>query len=278
MSESQLIKADTEMKILPNDTELLIMGNSHSLALLPAHLRKASNISSYGERIHQSYYKLDYVLNSNIKPHYVVLNYDLGQLRDYSVDNQNYQFYWNNLENLKELLQFSDKRAGFIFNRLISFISPYHDGETEMFDFFFARGDTGKLRDKDVDMSEVTTTSMKSDSCLEEQFGDLPLYFFDKLLERIVKEDIQLILVRFPVTRNYFLSQSTCYSPLDYYSRLLSKMINKNDNIRVLDYHDVYNDGYFRDPHHLAGESIRVSFTQKFSLDLDSIANASGMH
>ncbi|UXP32935.1 hypothetical protein N6H18_03065 [Reichenbachiella agarivorans] len=267
MKSSQLLHSDEIMKSLSSDIDYLVMGTSHSLAVQTTIFPNSSNVASYGEGIHNTYYKLNYIINElSVKPSKVILSCDLGMLKHSDIDHQNYQFYWNRYENHAELLHFAEHPTEFIINRITDYLFPYKNGEIEVFDYFFAKKTTVKnaaLRNQnEIKKLSVEEKKVLDSACQNQQISELGQYYFEQIIELCRLHDIELILIRFPVTPHYYYQHSTCFDPELYYDTLTKTFIRSDDQIKLYDFHNIYDESAFADPDHLKGGKIRDNLTR----------------
>lgn len=270
MEESQLIQTHEKMESLDSSPEILVLGNSHALAIQEEQFDDLVNLASYGEEIHQTYFRLNYIAREKkLSPQRLIISCDPGWLRDPKIDDQAYQWYWNNLED-EDLKSFSKSQFEFHSNRILSALFPYIHSEREAFDFLFGDAKKGDLRkeDKFIAREKLTVEKQLNDSCLEAQFSPLGMHYLDKILKVCETESIGLILLRFPLTPEYLFEQSTCYDPEAYYSRLM-ELINY-ENVNFIDLHSAFPPDDFRDPHHLKGGEPRQRLSRMLG---DSLFN-----
>lgn len=266
MQESQLIISDGKMNAAHGAYENLVAGNSHGLALQDAVFDQSLNVSSYAETIQNSYFKIRHlVVEKEIKVKRLILSYDLGFLEEIELDNQSYQFYWNKYEVRRELFQFSDAPATFIFNRILAFCFPYKDGEVDAFDYLFATEKSAEaemLREQTRLGEKATLTRTITDECLQKAIKPSAFYYFQKIIDLCKSQGIELVLIRYPVTPAYYISKSMCYDPEDFYELIALQTSGGMNGVKVLDFHDLYDVRSFRDGHHLNAGEIRVAFSR----------------
>ena len=264
MDASQLMKSD---RILNQQKTgfTVIAGNSHTLALQPSVFKNSINIASYGEALHNTYFKLKFLVERGSKPRQIILSFDLGALSRPGIDHQNYQYYWNQYEDPWELLQFSGNKIDFVFTRLTSWAFPYLDGEVEVFDYFFskpAEGELENLRDKNATVYPAMKRVL-TDSCLQAQISPIGEYYLKKIIELCNETGTNLFLIHFPVTKAYYLGQSLCFDPQKYKQQVIERFgLEEPGKIMFIDLHDLYDDSFFYDPHHLKGGQVRTDFSK----------------
>lgn len=280
MAESALYQSDRSLCNLGQDTKVIIAGHSHAMALSHPDWTDAKNIASAGEVLHQSYSKLRYAIEeAKTRPELIVFPLDLGALRNYNPDRQSYQGYWNRYENSHELAQFSENSIDFWAYRLIGRILPYKDGLHDLVDYLFA--DSLEQREamrrqgrKNINQRPDTLQRERIDGCLEQQFSAYGLHYLHATVELAHRHGIELVFVRFPVTRGFYFKESSCYEPEDYYRVLTDSLNDWQGTYRLMDFHDAFPDSVFRDPHHLEAGPTRLQFTEMLRAALESDAGS----
>lgn len=266
MNSSQLIQSDMAMRNVQKPLKYLISGTSHALALQPEYFENSINISSYAESIQNTYFKLSHLVNEKeIRTENIILSYDLGFLSNVDIDNQPYQYYWNKYENRQELIKFSEDRISFLGNRISTFLFPYKDGEIDWFDFYFAKTTKGgeNLRNSKAITKLAPIEKRNLDKeCFDKKISDFGLYYFNNIINLCAKNNINLILIRFPVTEKFYFNASKCFKPDDYYKKVKSICFENFNFVKVYDFHNIYSEEYFRDPHHLKKGKIRDDFSE----------------
>lgn len=267
MRHSQLLKSDEELRKVSKVQKFLIMGNSHSFNIKSEFFSGSINVASYGEEIHNTYFKLKHLLSERkVMPANVILSCDLGMLKDAKIDDQNYQFYWNQYENTFELFFFSENRITFLANRMMGYLFPYWNGEVEVFDYLFADRSTHKIAmlraQAKIKKFDPNNKRIVESGCLENQFKEPAVFYFNKILDLCKDNDIQLFLIRYPVTESYYFDNSKCFEPDEYYHKL-EELYMGNRDVKLLDYHSYFPDSEFADPDHLKGGAVRQELSKK---------------
>lgn len=268
MSESALYKSDPVLQSIHEETEVLIVGHSHAMSLETNYWPHAHNMAGVGEFLHQSYYKLHYAIEEmGVRPKTVIFPLDLGATRPRNPDRQNYPSYWNRYEKHLELARFSEHPIDFWAYRLAGGMLPYKDGLHDFIDFLFAdtlkQGEAMRLAGKqDINQQPDTLRRNYPDACLDKEFSAYGMHYLRSTLALSARHGIDLVFVRFPVTRGFYYRESSCYDPEVYYKMLSDSLTEWQGAYRVLDYHDTFADSLFRDPHHLEAGQVRQRFTE----------------
>ncbi len=268
MADSALMKSDRVLHTVGNETQVLIAGHSHTMALETDVWEGAVNISSAGENLHQSYFKLRYAIEKlGSQPEVIVIPFDLGALRNYDPTKQNYQSYWNKYEDFKELARFSESKINFWAYRLTGGMLPYQDGLHDLVDFLFAdslaQNEAMRMGGKDKINQRPDTLHRAIDRArFDDEFSAYGLHFLRATAELALSHDVELVLVRFPVTRGHYFSNSSKFDPDEYYTAVTDSLDEWGASYRILDFHDAFPDSSFRDPHHLKAGAVRQQFTE----------------
>ncbi len=256
MRESSLIQSDIHLQNLPDSMDILVMGNSHAMSINTDLWDGAQNMSTSGEKLHQSYYKLKYLLETR-KKHAadVIMPCDLMTLRKESVDHNAYQYYWNRYVDEGELLQFSDHALDFSMHRLLNTLFPYKDGEKDLMDYYFAT-EKSKERARARALAKIQPLAPNaqrelSDSCAQAQISEYGRFYLTKIIELCEKHGSRLSFVRFPVTPHYFFEQSSCFDPEEHYRVVQTTFLQQGQTVPMYDFHQAFPLEAFRDPHHL---------------------------
>lgn len=256
MSESSLLKSDRYFQTLPAEMDVLVIGNSHAMSINPDLWEGCYNMSTSGECLHQTYYKLEHLLEvRERKVKQVVVPCDLMTLRAENLEHTRNQFYWNRFVNEGELSKFAEKPLDFSMHRLLNTLFPYKDGEKDVMDYYFAT-EQSKERARERAFAKIKSlsgdeTRSLTDSCLQAQISDYGRFYMNKLTKLCQQHQCELSLVRFPVTAHYFFSESACFDPEEHYQRVRETFQINGQSVPILDFHTAFPQSAFRDPHHL---------------------------
>lgn len=267
MRHSQLMKSHNQMIEAPNKIPLLIIGNSHSLAIQTSYFSGSVVTASYAEEIHNTYFKLNYLIRIlGKRPDTVFMSYDLGLLRYKNFDRQHHQFYWNKFEDPFELSAFSDDGIVFWMTRIFAWAFPYHDGEIEVFDYLFAKksslGEEMRGEQKVIGLPDDALREI-DEECLNEQISEYGQFYLEQILKLLNDVGSELVLIRFPVSENFYYTHSKCFDPERYYEKVFSESLSQYNHVKVLDFHDLCPDSDFRDSHHLKSGQPRILLTER---------------
>ena len=267
LSKGRLGQVDGEIKRLPMSDTTVIVGNSHAAAVEAELLPDAYNLASYGENIHQSYYRLNDLLNRKKKtPKRVLLSCDLWFLKNLLSTRDPNQCYWNSIEEWDELSNFADSRWDFYSQRLVSLLVPYKNFDVLLFDYLLApKQPVGAMRGQGSAESEEPGERSfhrePTEKGLQNQLSDYGIYFFRGILRLCREAEVELFLVRFPVTRAYYYEYSEDYEPERFYAELEKIVESEYPQAQLVDLHDAFVEQDFMDPHHLKGGEPRKRMT-----------------
>lgn len=256
MRGSSLIQSDRHLQSLPDSMDILVMGNSHAMSINPALWDGTQNMATSGEKLHQTYYKLKYVLETREKrAANVIMPCDLMTLWKETVDHTPYQYYWNRYVDEGELVQFSEHSLDFTMHRLLNTLFPYKDGEKDIMDYYLAN-EGSRIRAQARALAKIRTLDegaqrQLTDSCAQAQISEYGRFYLNKIIELCEEHDSRLSFVRFPVTPHYFFEESYCFNPEEHYQTIRETFLQQGKTIPMYDFHDAFPLKAFRDPHHL---------------------------
>ena len=268
MEKSHLMEIDSEFHSWNHEVPInyLIIGSSHSFGLQKEYVENAVHFGSWGEEVSRTYYKLKYVLEeSNYQVKNVLMNFDLGLTRRADVS-ENY-FYWIRYVDFLELGREKDCLPDYIYKYLKGLLFKYADGEMDIFEYFtLDESKSGALRSGDYipPLNALDTTSNRfSDECLKKELNQVAINYLVRLVELCEKHQVNLVLIKFPVTKYFYYKHSACYDPDEYYSVIEEEIQKNSTGTYIIDFQKLYfdDDSKFRDPHHLSGP-VRPGFTQ----------------
>jgi len=244
----------------------LAMGNSHN-CVNTFILENSFNYGAPGESYIQSYYKLKYILEeTNKKPENVILFIDMSSFNGVLGDRLEYNSYWIKYINYFELARVKNDRKvlnKWVEGRFFSYAGNYKDiklsfvylvkiKELNLHNGYRPHRDFKNFTDvknKYREAKKKVDIYLKRDS----YFDPVLQYYFESILELCLENDINVILVRIPVTKEYYEEASIGIPLSDLYGKI-EDSYRKFDNVSmVLDYHDLYFDHpeYFFDADHL---------------------------
>ncbi|MBU2649367.1 MAG: hypothetical protein KKA81_00400 [Bacteroidetes bacterium] len=285
----------------------LSMGNSHNTVNTYI-LENSYNYFSPAENYVQTYYKLKYILeNTEKKPENLLLYIDLSSFGPRAANYFEHNSYWVKYLDFFELARIKDDRdvlANWVEGRFFSYAGNYRDfklslvylvkiGKLELHhgyrpprnfkNFAYNKPEgVGILSDEStydwsdaipVDSTERMHRARQKSSIYfakDAYFDSSVAIYFEMILEKCRQHDVNVILLRAPVTKEYFQDVSQMI-PVELIYDSIKKIYSKYPNvIQVLDYHDLYFDHpeYFFDADHLNPVGAE-EFTKRLRCDLE---------
>ena len=259
MSFSQYNRQDKEFFSSHDDLHYLIMGDSHSEAgLNPEIIGSSYNYSSPAENYIHTYYKLKYILNnSSRKIDTVILPIDLHSLSSYKTDrviimNQHYldSYYWLKYIDCIEVGFYKGKLLHYMVDYFIARFFNYAGKMNNVFEYFFNEqkvvplikgfttfeGDYNHAKEKDPTRAK-RQAAFHLKNC--DYFDRDLVFYFKNTIELCHRNGIKVILVKYPVTRDYYVHASR-FIPIERLSQKVDALITKYPGIPILDYHSVF--------------------------------------
>lgn len=97
--------------------------------------------------------------------------------------------------------------------------------------------------------SQIATAHFKNSELIDDSL----VLFFEKILDLGRDYNISVVLVKFPVTEEYYNATGDYFQDKDSYYRDVSRIIQGYDDVYIMDYQKIYfsKPHLFRDAHHL---------------------------
>ncbi len=256
------------------DSEIVFLGDSHTCSAVDTSLIPRSlNYSAPSERYVHTYYKLKHLLElkPNIKT--VVLQYDWNNVvRGHSEWDQLY--FWKDLIDSSEL----DKEANTILYyqfvyKIMGVIAPY---TSNLFRFFEndknrTRSFPEKLNVAKEGYDHLTESKLERtvfwhfrDNTKKAKINELNKKYLFKILTLLNERQIDIYLIKFPLT-NFYYKASEPLMDIVAYEDILSSLMKRYQNIKLIDYSYLFanefctgfNCMYFYDFDHLNVDGAR---------------------
>lgn len=275
---------DEQFEAYDDTLKYLALGNSHNC--INTHILENSfNYGSPGEHYIQTYYKLKHILEkTDKKPENVILFIDISSFGPVVSNRFEYNSYWIKYLDYFEIARIKKKReilGRWLEGKFFSYAGNYKDIRLSIY-YFFKIGELNLhhgyrphrdyrnfAREEDKRKAARVKTSIYLTR--EGYFDrDLALYF-ERILKLCSGHDVNVILVRIPVTREYF-QEASSIVPVDDLYRKIENIYSRYPNVQdIFDYHDLYFDHpeYFFDADHLNPEGSDM-LTRKLREDLAS--------
>ncbi|CAG5084315.1 hypothetical protein [Parvicella tangerina] len=263
MKHSSLFKVDEKYQQLEESTHFntFVMGHSHTFALQEDMFENMFSFASTAETIDYTYYKFLHALEEKkLKIDTLILPLGIDYLKETKMDNAVYPFYWNRYLEFNSYLSYSNEKWSFFKNSVIGYIAPYVNGSNDIFDYYFSAGNEGLIRESNSVIPDSLVDFQIPKGTLDSQYL-FHYHFLEKIAITCADRNIELILITFPVTKQYFGKTASKIDPNEYFTSLKERFSKKNLAFNHLDFSRHYSSDCFRDPHHLEENQIRIEFT-----------------
>jgi len=244
----------------------LVMGNSHD-CIDTRILEHSFNYGSPSENYAQTYYKLRRVMQTTHKiPENLILFIDMSCFGKKISNRFDYSSYWVKYVDYGELARIKHDNnllVNWFGGRFCSYAGNYKEiqltllylikiGHMELYRGYHPHRDFRNFalnEDKTKEARRKAELYFSKDDYFD---PDMVLYF-ERLLQLCLDNHIRVILVRIPVTKEFW-DEALKIVPADTIYQRVDSIIRRYPNVtRVLDYHDLYfgHPDYFFDPDHL---------------------------
>ena len=276
---------DAQFNAYTDTLKYLSLGNSHNCVNTYI-LEKSFNYGSPGENYIQSYYKLKSILGkSGKRPENVILFADISSFGPMTADRLEYNSYWIKYIDYFELARVKKNRdilSKWLEGRFFSFAGNYKDiqltfiyaikiGKLELHNGYRPHRDFknfAREQNRKKQARAKTNIYLSKQGYLDKDI----LLYFEKILRLCQDYDINVILIRIPVTKEYF-EEASNIVPVDELYEQIDVVCKSYPNVtHFLDYHSLYFDHpeYFFDPDHLNPRGSDL-FTERLKLDLEGL-------
>lgn len=247
MSNSLVNRVEKDFYDYEQNIPFLIMGDSHSQAALnPDVIGTAFNFSSAGENYMQSYYKLKHILehqSKNIET--ILLPIDLHSFSSFRSTGDLTHYYWVQYIDYIELGLVSGDLFLCLLQAMIAKLFPYA-GQVEFILRFLCDDlpHTTMLKGyvpNEGDLSKREHRSREAKKRAEYHFKNarymdkVLFHYFQKTIDLCSTYKIKVVLVKFPVSSEYYYYASQLISIESIYEKINAEIDNKPD-VRVMDY------------------------------------------
>ena len=257
-------------KMLPNSTlDYAFFGDSHIVdALNPIYINNSFNFGSAGEDYIETYYKIRKIIEKDrIRINNFILQIDRHTLSN-KLRTNNRLFmnlmYYSQFIPLNQIAELKEKDR---FSLLLEINLPIAGKGIEIIDFFKSPPDLTPItlgwnnRTEDFSLGEkenYTLTRIRDhfidNDLVLDSINEKSLEYFCKILEIAKENNIKIILIKYPVSKEYDKGlKKNNISIENYYNELFNKINNVTLNYILLDYYDDFFEHleYFSDPDHL---------------------------
>jgi hypothetical protein len=283
LSYSILFRGEKHFYSKMPDTKILIAGDSHPRAdVFHGIIDNSYIFANSAESIIQTYYHLYYLLEKEkMEIELVILPIDLHSFSSFRSDRFENTGYYKKYINYFELGIIKEDLLRYLNIRLLGeFLYIGGIGNTEnvllvktgakqlerIYDGHYAGNDDYALStNKKYDAEIRATRHLKGFDVIDDDM----VYFFFRTIDLLISNDVKIVLVRYPITTQYF-SEAGEFMDIDsYYKKISILMKEKDYDIPLLDYHDLFWDNMhlFNDADHLNNKGAKI-FTYILEDDL----------
>lgn len=275
-------KMDEQFAEYDDTLKYLAFGNSHNC--INTHiLNDCFNYGSPSENYIQSYYKLKYILeNSGKKPEYLLLQSDVSSYGRKISDRYEYNSYWIKYIDYLELARVKNDRGvlwKWLEGMFFSYAGNYKDiqlsivyrvkmKKLEMYNGFRPHRDFKNFAD-DINKQKSAWNKAQLINSADVYFDPSIKYYFQKMLDLCEQYNVKVVLIRYPVTKEFNEVERSIVPADKLYSEIDSITAGCSTYWGTLDYHDIFfnNPEYFFDPDHLNVKGSDL-LTEKLQKDI----------
>lgn len=274
LSYSNLYRMEAQFEEKREEVDILFVGDSHpAFAVDPRIIPSSFVWASGNETIIHTYYHLKYFLEKGmINPRLVVIPLDLHSLSSYQTDRLNDVSFWrkyiNYLElarNKHDLFNIMRQRVGgeFIYTGGI-------EDTVDLFSILYQRVGLTPMIDGHrlalADERLADNPGIRAERRARQQFdGQDPidpdlLRYFIMTLEMLRDYDIDVIFVRYPVSKQYYQKANQIIDSRAVYDEIEDTLEQYDFNYAVYDFHDTYwgQNKLFKDIDHVSRAGSEV--------------------
>lgn len=237
----------------------LFMGDSHCDAIDTSLFKNSLVFNANGETYIQTYHKLNHLLthyNTTIDTIILPLDIHSFSTRNEIVYND---LYWKKYINFLDLsLELNDEVL--FYQWITSNCISYWGKGREIFDFIFRKVQIQIIPYQTVNPIDSVQVSKRVYSHFpKDTWWDKYLVrYFIKTIDLCKNHNIQVVLVRYPVSKPYYDMVNKKVNPAVFYDKVNKLLSEKELNIPLIDFHDIFfsdSDRNFYDPDHLNYQS-----------------------
>ncbi len=251
------------------NVRMIMVGNS-LVQLDIAPVEDTYNLASFDESYSTTYYRLRDLLARDDQPIEVVLTqlslHSFRGLRP--VDTQ--QDYWAQIIDYPDLIRTTGRPIPLIRDAIRFREFPYTGGISQLLDYWKTTSTTARdaqlayvQRDfsQAVDQFAQAAGGANRIVVADRTIDDVAAEYFSRIIKLCADHSVQLVLVRFPITRIHHEAMSV-HVNLEEWQRVVDERLRGADHVEVIDFMELYFDDYskFMDPLHLNAQS-KEAFT-----------------
>ncbi|MEM7129580.1 MAG: hypothetical protein AAF702_24820 [Chloroflexota bacterium] len=288
LSQTGLAKKDKNLRLHNHLVDTLVLGDSHSLNNIAPTLLSDStfNLAVGGLSYMQTYYRLKHYLENedNGSLQVIILPYDLHSFSSNRANNiVERPYYWKKYIDYVEYGLQTNTLLRAIQIRIVGEI-PYLSGFTDTVRFL--KANYQRQVNEDIlssirgDFSKSKNPEAQAAARAKEHFGghdvldSTAIYYFDRIMSIATTANLQVVLIKHPVSHEYYVAASRFVNTGEFYDRLATLTTSKYDVI-VLDHQKTYfdqNDLFVNSDH------LNVEGRRRFTYTIrDELSNKLGL-
>ena len=280
LADSVWLQGQQQYDAYGKPIETLVMGDSHmAMGMDVAELEAAFNFASPGENFVEMYYKLRHVLEERTNPpKRLVISLDYHSFTSRYTQEFDRNYYWGRYLDYDRIDQ---EHSGFLagIGMYLIYKFPYISGANELLVYFLlpqqteirnghivSQNNFAEVHDRRTIAEERTRYLFRSTELITNESVE----HLQKIIRLADEHDIEVFLVKMPVTREYHESSLRYIEDLDGFYAQIEQAANKAGAVTVLDFQTQWLDEpeLFSDPDHLnATGSRRLALQLKSMLD-----------
>lgn len=259
---SLLARTDSQFYPEKYNTKILLIGDSHiKSGLDPLIINSSFNLASLGENYIQTYYKLRKNLqDEKFRPEFIVMPLDLHTFSSYRSSRFEDHWYWKDFVDFREVAEINKNVSSVEKNLNLMF--PLAGQGRNLIKYFFQRNSTVLIKgympvnesfllanNKEAIASARADYHLKNQAAIDSSI----LLYFSKLIELAQEKGIKVILVKFPITKEYYNAAGKYIQDNnEYYSQIFSSIKSCRD-VYLMDYQKKFfgKQFIFKDSDHL---------------------------
>ena len=264
MASSVLTRVDQQFHASPSEIKYLILGDSHGQDDVdPQILGDSFNFSSAGGSYIHSYYKLKYILDGHLKKiDTIILPLDMHSFASANLKPPLDSWYWIKYVDYLQLAQYSPNKIFYLYEFCRGIFFAYISQRDSFLHFVKAdhapRSIAGGFIPCDDVLSDDGTSTEAAEKRAGYHFKDgqlldgVLMLYFDKIIDLCKKNNIKVVLVRFPVYKQYYQEVAKLVSNKNI-EDIPQRVTRKYPDVIFKDFIDLYFEkkSYFRDIDHL---------------------------
>ena len=269
-SERYVSKKDALFESLKKPPKFLLIGDSHvQNSMNPQIFKNTFNYSSLNENYIQTFYKLKYIIVNKINvPEKIILPIDLSSFTYFRAERFKYDPYWikyvdyfevdsvrsdNDNNNNKFIKKWIGARFFSYAGQFDFFTKLLYTKETTYKDDYLGYKPRYADYSKKKDITRIIENRVKLYFPDERIFDEDMAFYFEKILKICSKNNIEVILIKMPLTKEYYEKVGERFDLADYYNKI-NLIARKYDNVSTIsEYQTFYfnHPEYFRNPDHM---------------------------